>query len=46
MKLNYYQVVFEEDREKEEISTEKNDNFEDIDSILGIKKENIKKINQ
>ncbi len=23
MKLNYYQVVFEEDREKEEISTEK-----------------------
>lgn len=35
MKLNYYQVVFEEDREKEEISTEKNDNFEDIDSILG-----------
>ncbi len=46
MKLNYYQVVFEEDREKEEISTEKNDNFEDIDSILGIKKENIRKINQ
>lgn len=46
MKLNYYQVVFEEDREKEEISTEKNDNFEDMDSILGIKKENIKKINQ
>ncbi len=46
MKLNYYQVVFEEDREKEEICTEKNDNFQDIDSILGIKKENIKKINR
>ncbi|AUN19091.1 VWA domain-containing protein [Clostridium botulinum] len=43
MKLNYYQVVFEEDREKEEISTEKNDNFEDIDSILGIKKREYKK---
>lgn len=43
MKLNYYQVVFEEDREKEEICTEKNDNFQDIDSILGIKKREYKK---
>ncbi|NFV12503.1 VWA domain-containing protein [Clostridium sporogenes] len=43
MKLNYYQVVFEEDREEEKLSTEKNDNFDDIDSILGIKKREYKK---
>ncbi|MGU9539809.1 VWA domain-containing protein [Clostridium tepidum] len=43
MKLNYYQVVFEEDREKEKNSIEKNDNFDDIDSILGIKKREYKK---
>ncbi|EJP6473224.1 VWA domain-containing protein [Clostridium botulinum] len=43
MKLNYYQVVFEEDREEEKFSTEKNDNFDDIDSILGIKKREYKK---
>ncbi len=43
MKLNYYQVVFEEDREEEKLSTEKNNNFDDIDSILGIKKREYKK---
>ncbi|KOR24369.1 VWA domain-containing protein [Clostridium sp. L74] len=43
MKLNYYQVVFEEDREEEKLSKEKNDNFDDIDSILGIKKREYKK---
>lgn len=43
MKLNYYQVVFEEDREKEKNSIKKNDNFDDIDSILGIKKREYKK---
>ncbi|WP_251860999.1 VWA domain-containing protein [Clostridium sp. Marseille-Q2269] len=43
MKLNYYNVVFEEDREKEQISVEKKEVFQSIDSILGIKKREYKK---
>lgn len=43
MKLNYYNVVFEEDREKEQISVEKKEAFQSIDSILGIKKREYKK---